>query len=98
MDGVCEGHGYEMHPAGVLHGRTLLRHVNGFYDYFKLLSVVKVDGEVTAMSAWHSTAEKEQNVFFLGGSNGKIYVFLPSGHILYEHDTGAIQLILWAPE
>ena len=84
-----EGRGFELRPDGPGQSKTLLRRRDAFYDFFELESVVKADGEITALIGPSLTEDrKKQDFFVLGDALGKIYIFRPSGELLAEHQTG----------
>jgi len=59
-----------------------MRRKDSFFHFFQLISVVQLDGVLTAMDKLGPTT------FVAGDSEGKIYVLSSSGDSLAELDTG----------
>ena len=63
-------------------------------DHLKLLSAVKVDGEVSALMVLpQSGSEGLARYIAVGDTQGRLYIFRPSGDLVIEHDceVGAVQ-------
>lgn len=69
--------------------RTLAQRVTNWADDFLMLSAVKADSTVTAMTALALPPGGLQNQFLvLGDVQGKLYAFNTRGQLALEHDAG----------
>ncbi|KAL0038832.1 hypothetical protein WJX79_009875 [Trebouxia sp. C0005] len=69
--------------------RTLARRVTNWADDFLMLSAVKADSTVTAMTVLTHPPGGLQNQFLvLGDVQGKLYAFNTRGQLALEHDAG----------
>ncbi|DBA70997.1 TPA: hypothetical protein ACH3X2_011432 [Trebouxia sp. C0005] len=70
--------------------RTLARRVTNWADDFLMLSAVKADSTVTAMTVLTHPPGGLQNQFLvLGDVQGKLYAFNTRGQLALEHDAGS---------
>ncbi len=69
--------------------RTLAQRVTNWADDFLMLSAVKADSTVTAMTVLTHPPGGLQNQFLvLGDIQGRLYAFNTRGQLALEHDAG----------
>jgi len=69
--------------------RTLAQRVTNWADDFLMLSAVKADSTVTAMTVLtHSPGGLQNQFLVLGDVQGKLYAFNTRGQLALEHDAG----------
>lgn len=70
--------------------RTLAQRVTNWADDFGMLSAIKADSTVTAMTIIsHPPGGLHSQFLVLGDAKGKLYAFNTRGQLALEHDTGA---------
>lgn len=70
--------------------RTLAQRVTNWADDFGMLSAIKADSMVTAMTIiLHPPGGSHNQFLVLGDAKGKLYAFNTRGQLALEHDTGA---------
>ena len=69
--------------------RTLAQRVTNWADDFMMLSAVKADSTVTAMTVLTYQPGALHNQFLvMGDISGKLYAFSTRGQLALEHDAG----------
>ena len=70
--------------------RTLAQRVTDWADDFLMLSAIKADSRVTAMTViTHPPGGLHNQFLVLGDAKGKLYAFNTRGQLALEHDAGA---------
>lgn len=68
--------------------RLLARGQKSWADHMALLAAVRLDGSLTASITVTDTASGLPRYIFAGDSSGRIYAFLPDGHLQLELSAG----------
>ena len=69
--------------------RTLAQRLTEWADDFDMLSAIKADSSVTAMTVLTYPPGGLYNGFlFMGDASGKLYAFSPKGQLALQHEAG----------
>ena len=71
-----------------LYDKTVAKRRESWPDHLQLISAVKVDGEVSALTVLPQRGEHDLSRYFaVGDEAGKVYIFRPDGDLVVESDS-----------